>query len=1553
MKNLLTFLQITGLCLTALFMSACPTEFDASSSDKNKTEIPAGKGVITLNIAVPETARTILPGASENFVYTATFALNGGAPSAAKPFINGKLVTEPLVYGDWTVTIYAAWNDGSKNIVVGRAIINAHLHLQNREPEYKGIIIEPYSEDPAVTKGTFTWNIGYPANIKTAALSIVSSDKTYSKEIDLENPADNPETLTLPLGSYRIWVHLVNNANQRASRINVIHIYPGLTTNVEWPFTDADFRGVMDVHVSVNINLPANTSITEAELSNETDIASLVLPHTGSAYSFILKAADNESELSDLTLNLKTTHNDLTIPLSGPFPINPLNFTVALDDINIYALTISAGANGSVSGIVTEDIGANGNITNITTSSGTKQRDLLAGYEVKLSAAPAGSAVASWIIDPPDALHEVNSAGDRIIIMPEEDVSVEVFFLTSVAIESFTAVNNQDYWFRDFMNVTYRYWLVTQADDGSTHAFNSAAVGYTNPNLPGGTSDPAKRPRYVQVTPTGGAVGSASLGMQIGRVFQDGQIVDVSHMSSIVISMKRFAANTSGSFSFSLYSGAAWVNGTTQASGNRSTVSFTLPADTNWNDIYIPVDMFRDHASGNVNLAAVNAWSINAAPGTLTEGENGRFFIDYIGADPVRYYTVNVDPNIDSSLGIVKIGTSQSTVDKIYLSFKPTEITGVSVYIQVTSSDHDAFGIPKAIGGAAVPMTSHGGGLYSFSMIPADLVIKGHKTIEGFKVSGGDNNWFSDLTNPGDGRRSGWLINQPGDGRTGITNISVTTGDSGLALGDTSSVNRPRVLTVTPAPIDSGSGLQVGRVFTSGEFARPSFDITGMGSVVVSFKRFTANNSGSYSLSLYGGADWTTTNSGTVEPEYTGKATVEFTPLPHTEWQEIYIPVKDFNGVTTVNAWAINVAAGMEQGVNGRFHIDYIGVVTELYEYDVAIGAISGNGTIQAGLQPDGSDKADFLPNTPAGKTVYIFAQGTPPYAIVGKPAVSGVQASYVMFVSPGVWKFVMPAKDVSITASFVDSDTLGSKVIYSNGVFNSDYEFSITDNTVAPGWWTGGAVFVNSDYTLTSEAKNGANTKAMRIFREDPGGVSFSIVSDIPVILNNTGGLIFRIWCDGDDGNPIQWIGFGDGSNSVVWQGNENNHNFNPTMQINSSGNISGGWGGQPSGWYTMFIPVPAAKTSGLEITTVFSIRITLNANRQYLIDDIQFVSSHDVEVTKITLQADYPGSLEVGDTLNAVNAIYGLDTKIIYSADLNTYVNFGSTVYTRIAAQNISNDGGRMQTFINWPLANAIVLTSSNTSAASIVNGSVILGESVGSTNITARIGNTVSDNSMTLNIIPSVVSKVIENVNHGGGWTSDGQINQRGYWFKYMSGRGTQEDIDGTVNDGVTRVFDGNFGRFPAFNGGSWRLTPTPNQTAEFGRRFGHNFDNANESASMNINRFNRVSFRFMKGTYITDAAYSFAFTNGGSFKIGRTKDETIGTMYAVDFTGQVTAASETDWVEISIPISAFKNIGIDPTVVTGFAVIVNRTNGSAPADNDEDSIYMDDFILYLNP
>ena len=118
-------------------------------------------------------------------------------------------------------------------------------------------------------------------------------------------------------------------------------------------------------------------------------------------------------------------------------------------------------------------------------------------------------------------------------------------------------------------------------------------------------------------------------------------------------------------------------------------------------------------------------------------------------------------------------------------------------------------------------------------------------------------------------------------------------------------------------------------------------------------------------------------------------------------------------------------------------------------------------------------------------------------------------------------------------------------------------------------------------------------------------------------------------------------------------------------------------------------------------------------------------------------------------------------------------------------------------------------------------------------------------------------------------------------------------------------------------------------------------------------MNINRFNRVSFQFMKGTYITDAAYSFAFTNGGSFKIGRTKDETIGTMYAVDFTGQVTAASETDWVEISIPISAFKNIGIDPTVVTGFAVIVNRTNGSAPADNDEDSIYMDDFILYLNP
>jgi len=519
-----------------------------------------------------------------------------------------------------------------------------------------------------------------------------------------------------------------------------------------------------------------------------------------------------------------------------------------------------------------------------------------------------------------------------------------------------------------------------------------------------------------------------------------------------------------------------------------------------------------------------------------------------------------------------------------------------------------------------------------------------------------------------------------------------------------------------------------------------------------------------------------------------------------------------------------------------------------------------------------------------------------------------------------GSWTFTMVPHDVAVSVTFEDLPD-GVVKVYSDGNFLLP-GLHIRDNTVALNHWENTHNNINTNYQVV-EAKNGANTHAMQLVRgtANSADVSFSIVSETPVDISGTGGIIFRLYHHGLDGSALNWISFGDGNNRAVWQGNNNDHNFNATMQANSDGNLSGGWGVQPSGWYTIFVPVPKTKAN-IEVTTLFSIRLALNEGVQYLIDDIQFISSLDVNLEKIQIPSSSTKLFEVGERASAVSLISGTGRKFLYSADLSNYDNFGSTVYTWIADTHPVGDGGNMQTFSNWHLVDDYVFSSTNTNVAVINNtGAASEVETIASGNfgLSLRIGDAVNGKTggpMAITVLAGNVA-IVDNFDYatGDSWLDQNEFN-RGFWG---------ENILGPVADqwgGHTNITAG--AAHESARGLYITLDQYPNNAPlRIGRKFGYT-DFFGKNGSENLSGFSKITFMIRKYPNIpNNTTYKFALTNGGSFS---QTNEPSGTFHEVDFSSQVNGAPVVTWVQVTIELSSFTTCNLG--AVTGWALDINR-------------------------
>ena len=229
MKKILNILAIAGLCLGVVLMAACPSAFRPVSSGGNP--VSAGKGAISLSIA-GSAARTVFPDELENFTYIAAFTTTDAVEEdeIVVPLSNGRVTVE-LEPATWDIFIQATFGGN----LVGKAEIPGVTLAEDETKQFNSILIQPFATGP---KGTFVWTLEYPAETDSVIICIDDD------EIDLLNDdlsdydivfADPKYSIELEPGAYLFCAQLECNSIE-AGMAEIIHIYPGLQTSIDWKF---------------------------------------------------------------------------------------------------------------------------------------------------------------------------------------------------------------------------------------------------------------------------------------------------------------------------------------------------------------------------------------------------------------------------------------------------------------------------------------------------------------------------------------------------------------------------------------------------------------------------------------------------------------------------------------------------------------------------------------------------------------------------------------------------------------------------------------------------------------------------------------------------------------------------------------------------------------------------------------------------------------------------------------------------------------------------------------------------------------------------------------------------------------------------------------------------------------------------------------------------------------------------------------------------------------------------------------------------------------------
>ena len=249
MKKLkkLTARILTGIAALCL-LAGCADITGSPSSEK--PEVPANTGRVVISItgagepsgteSSPGLARTMLP--VEDYmalVYTFEFTADGKTPVSG--LLTEGAVSAELEAGTWNLAVTGKREDNTE-ILEGSV-----TGIEINAGESKSVSVTMTNTGTA--SGALDYSVTFPDTVSRGFLRVFDLDDTPLEEIDLAGgtATDNDDgtktaggSLILAKGYYRAGLEMFK-PDGALSRTVIAHIYPSLTTAVEYTFTNDDF----------------------------------------------------------------------------------------------------------------------------------------------------------------------------------------------------------------------------------------------------------------------------------------------------------------------------------------------------------------------------------------------------------------------------------------------------------------------------------------------------------------------------------------------------------------------------------------------------------------------------------------------------------------------------------------------------------------------------------------------------------------------------------------------------------------------------------------------------------------------------------------------------------------------------------------------------------------------------------------------------------------------------------------------------------------------------------------------------------------------------------------------------------------------------------------------------------------------------------------------------------------------------------------------------------------------------------------------------------------
>jgi len=380
--------------LTAIVLSGCSV-FDLPDL---KTTAGSGNGFVTINIQGSE-ARTAFPDMSE-FTYNASFVCTSNPAKTADPMSITSGTPFKLEEGTWTINIDAVKDD----VVVGKAVITGVV-VGAAPYQVNNVLIKPVKNGDGIVNGTVELKIKFHGSITDLETVKIFFDNDGTGVDIKDQLADTDEHSVsfvftksdVTPGSYRISAVLTND-EKSAGNAEAVHIYSGMTTELEWEFWDTSLVATKTLVFIAPITYSGTIEHLELELEGIHEIHGFTNPSVNQYRFSFLVPLDMDDFEGKLTI---TTGNGNDIEVDIPhFTYGAGTYTLP-NEITIYTLTANVGEFGAleVNGDEYEGV-----------------MDFLAGETITLEAIPeSGSELATLTVGGTGYTVPFNIAADTVV----------------------------------------------------------------------------------------------------------------------------------------------------------------------------------------------------------------------------------------------------------------------------------------------------------------------------------------------------------------------------------------------------------------------------------------------------------------------------------------------------------------------------------------------------------------------------------------------------------------------------------------------------------------------------------------------------------------------------------------------------------------------------------------------------------------------------------------------------------------------------------------------------------------------------------------------------------------------------------------------------------------------------------------------------------------------------------------------------------------------------------------------------------------------------------